>query len=198
MSKLYIAYGSNLNKRQMRRRCPSARPLGKFTLKDARLVFRVYADLDLVPGAEVPCGLWRIDDADERALDNYEGLHRGKHGYYKDYILLKYQGKPEKAMLYLMQEGEGVAPPSSAYAQTIREGYQDFKMNPEFLNAAIKHSWDEKNPSEVIRQRRERQRRREGGSKPAAVVSVPESLALRRQKVTHPILNSNVAVIHGD
>ena len=186
MSKLYVAYGSNLNKRQMRLRCPTARPLGKFTLKDARLVFRVYADLDLIPGTEVPCGLWSINEADERALDAYEG-HGSAAGYYKEYILLRYAGRPRKAMIYLMRAGEGVAPPSQSYVDTIREGYQDFGINEKYLNAAIKHSWDAKDPTDFTRGRRTRQRRREQGRH--AIVTMPESVARHRQQITQETLS---------
>lgn len=179
MAKLYVAYGSNLNKRQMRLRCPTARPLGKFMLKDARLVFRVYADLELEPGAEVPCALWSINAADEQALDRYEG-HGSKMGYYKDEILLRYAGRPRKAMLYLMNAGEGVAPPSKDYAETIRKGYEDFDIDEKYLNAALAHSWEEKDHNDFTRARRERQKGREQGRH--AVIS--EDMALRRQQKT--------------
>lgn len=182
---LHISYGSNLNKRQMRIRCPSARPLGKFLLRDAKLVFRVYADLELIPGAEVPCGLWSIDETDQRRLDDREGTGLS-YGYYKDHILLRYAGKPRKASIYLMKGGEGFAPPSQSYADTIRAGYQDFNLDPRYLNTAIQHSWDEKDPTAMIRGRRARQRDREG--RHSAVVTMPESLALRRQQWFSPIV----------
>ena len=78
MAKLYIAFGSNLSKRQMRQRCPTARPLGKFMLTEARLVFRGVADLEYAPGETVPCGLWSLYASDERALDGYEGVRVSK------------------------------------------------------------------------------------------------------------------------
>ena len=37
MSKYYLAYGSNLNIRQMSHRCPSAIPVGTAIIKDYRL-----------------------------------------------------------------------------------------------------------------------------------------------------------------
>jgi len=166
-------------------RCPTARPLGKFVLKDARLVFRVYADLELEPGAEVPCALWSINEADERALDRYEGFgHRA--GYFKEFILLKYAGRPRKAMLYLMNAGEGVAPPSESYVETIRQGYQDFGIDQRYLDAALRHSWDEKRHNEITRARRAKQKDREQGKH--AVVHVPERLALRRQQITKSVM----------
>ncbi len=182
MTKLYIAFGGNVNKRQMRMRCPTARPLGKFIMRDARLVFRVWADLELKPGAEVPCALWQINDADERALDAYEGVRLAR-GYYKEYIMLRYAGRPRKAMLYLMYSGEGIAPPSQAYFDTIRDGYQDFGMDKKYLNAALKHAWDEKAHTEITRGRRTRQK---DGGVHRAIVTMPESVALRRQQLIVP------------
>ena len=41
MKKYYIAYGSNLNFHQMKRRCPYAYFVGKTTLKGYELVFKI-------------------------------------------------------------------------------------------------------------------------------------------------------------
>ena len=83
-------------------------------------------------------------------------------------------------MLYLMRSDEGLAPPSQAYFDTIRDGYQDFGIDKKFLNAALKHAWDEKQHSEITRGRRERQKQ---GRVHRAVVTMPESVALRRQQM---------------
>ena len=40
MEKLYVAYGSNMNKMQMGQRCPNAKALGKGILKGYTLEFR--------------------------------------------------------------------------------------------------------------------------------------------------------------
>src|ERR1700693_3768222 len=98
MSKLYIAFGSNLAKRQMRQRCPTARPLGKFLLTSARLVFRGVADLECHAGENAPCGLWAINQADEVALDRYEGVGLGRYG--KFHVDLEYLGRPRQAIIY--------------------------------------------------------------------------------------------------
>ena len=173
MTKLYVAYGSNLCKSQMRRRCLSAKPLGRFILKDARLVFRVYADVEYCPGAEVPCGLWSINQADERVLDQYEGTTH-PNGYFKEYLLLKYAGRPRKALIYLMRSADGIAPPSKGYYETVFQGYEDFGLDRKYLDEALQHAWDEKAHSQQTRARRERQRSR------TAVVHMPESLVMRR------------------
>jgi AIG2-like family len=156
MASLMIAYGSNINKAQMRRRCPTARPLGKFLLRDARLVFRGVADLEYIAGAQVPCALWMINADDEAALDMYEGIATGTYFKTRE-IKIEYAGKRRAPVLYLMNS-EGVYPPSQAYVDTIRQGYRDFKMNESFLDEAIRRSFLDKAPDEHTLARRLRQR----------------------------------------
>ena len=40
MKKYYLAYGSNLNIRQMALRCPTAKPVGTAVIKDYELLFK--------------------------------------------------------------------------------------------------------------------------------------------------------------
>lgn len=155
MTKLYIAYGSNLSKRQMRIRCPTARPLGRFMLTKARLVFRVFADLEYDETSQVPCGLWAINRADEEALDRYEGVDAGAYFKSED-IVLTYAGRRRNALVYLMNN-KGVWPPSQRYADTIRQGYKDFKLNDRYLDEALARSFD-KQPNAELLERRARQR----------------------------------------
>ena len=74
MSKLYFAYGSNLNKSQMALRSPTAKALGSAYFPNWRLVFRGVADIEHGDEQDLlPVGIWRIEEADEAALDRYEG-----------------------------------------------------------------------------------------------------------------------------
>ena len=43
---LYAAYGSNLNKAQMQKRCPKSKPFGAIVLDEYRLVFKGVADIE--------------------------------------------------------------------------------------------------------------------------------------------------------
>ena len=75
----YIAYGSNLNVHQMRMRCPSARRIGTSELKGYELLFKgsktgSYLTVEKKPGSSVPVGVWEVTQADEKALDRYEGF----------------------------------------------------------------------------------------------------------------------------
>ena len=76
MSKIYIAYGSNLNKEQMAYRCPTARFLGTGVIEDYELQFKgslhsAFATIAPKEGAQVPVGLWEIQSRDEKRLDLY-------------------------------------------------------------------------------------------------------------------------------
>ena len=63
MSKLYLAYGSNLNKKQMAVRCPTARPVGSAMIYGWELVFRGVADIVKSKDENmcVPVGLWELE-----------------------------------------------------------------------------------------------------------------------------------------
>lgn len=171
--KLYVAYGANINKSAMRRRCVGARPLGRFMLTNARLVFRGAADLEFDPHSTVPCALWLIDEYDERELDRYEGI-AGGHYFKSEEIILKYKGEPTPALIYLMVS-RGVYPPTQDYVNRIRQGYRDFGLDEAYLDAAVKHSYENKDPTDWELQRRARQRRSS-----QRLVRLPEKVALER------------------
>ena len=68
----YIAYGSNLNIRQMRMRCPSARIIGTSVLKDYELLFKgsktgSYLTIEKKEGGVVPVAVWEVTAADEHS-----------------------------------------------------------------------------------------------------------------------------------
>lgn len=61
MKRFYIAYGSNLNVRQMRMRCPDAVIIGTAFIPDYRLLFKGsksgnYLTIDRIPAVEC---LWQ-------------------------------------------------------------------------------------------------------------------------------------------
>lgn len=164
--RLYLAYGSNLNKAEMARRCPDAKPVGWLMLDDARLVFRGVADVIYAPGHQVPCGIWKISRRDEMALDRYEGVAAGFYSKHELDI-----GRGEKALIYMMTD-YGIAPPSVSYVERVREGYQDFGFDENFLEGAVAHAFKEKEHSEQTLERRSRPGHR--------TVAMPEWLALKR------------------
>ena len=76
--KLYVAYGSNLDKMLMKYRCPGARPVYSGHLENWQLIYRgsktgAYASIRYKKGFRVPVGIWEIAADNERSLDMYEG-----------------------------------------------------------------------------------------------------------------------------
>jgi len=90
----YLAYGSNLNVPQMRRRCPTAAILGTAKLRGWELLFRgsktgSYLTIEEREGCEVPVAVWVVTPEDEAALDRYEGF---PGFYYKKEFRVQYKG----------------------------------------------------------------------------------------------------------
>jgi gamma-glutamylcyclotransferase len=151
----YWAYGSNLDHSQMANRCPAAKPFAPLYLDNGALVFRGIADVVTREGSQIAGGLWQITPACERALDTYEGV-AGKL-YSKEYLTLRIGKKTVKCLYYKMvRKGSsplGVSPPWEGYLNGIIQGYKDFGLDLTLLNAALEHSWSNKNKTEAIKRR---------------------------------------------
>ena len=146
-SKLYLAYGSNLNLRQMAHRCPGAELLGYTYLENTRLIYRgslsgYYLSIEDAAGCRVPCGVFRITPQDERSLDRYEG-------YPNFYGKVTYKGLPLyamdgtlrpgsiDAMAYRLPCSSPAGLPIPYYIRICREGYLDFGFDPAYLDQAL-------------------------------------------------------------
>ena len=147
----YLAYGSNLNVRQMMIRCPSARMIGTATIEDYRLMFKgsktgSYLTIEPEEGCSVPVGVWEVSEADELALDRYEGFPTF---YYKKELELPITGirtgkvRSRKAFVYIMHEDRLLGVPSNMYMRICMEGYMDFGFNYDTLWEAYEYSRQE-------------------------------------------------------
>jgi hypothetical protein len=177
--KLYLSYGSNLCIKAMRQRCPDASPVlnkkGKpkhHMLSNAKLVFRGVADIDFCPGSRAPVGLWWISERDEAALDRFEGYPQS---YQKFHIWMD-AAKTRQGLIYLMSDRKGIHPPLDYYFATLETGYRNFGIDRSYLEDAVVHSYNEKNPSKQTIARRERQRK----SSHPKLVPLPESVQIAR------------------
>lgn len=138
MNKYYIAYGSNLNKRQMKMRCPTAKVVGNGYLYDYGLVFRVYATIEPSVGDKVPVTVWEIDEPCEQSLDRYEGYPRL---YDKEHMDVEVDGKIYRAMVYIMnEEVREYSFPHSQYMYVVKEGYEDMGLDTKYLSAALQRT----------------------------------------------------------
>ena len=147
----YLAYGSNLNVRQMMIRCPSARMIGTAPIEDYRLMFKgsktgSYLTIEPEEGCSVPVGVWEVSEADELALDRYEGFPTF---YYKKELELPITGirtgkvRHRKAFVYIMHEDRLLGVPSNMYMRICMEGYMDFGFNYDTLWEAYEYSRQE-------------------------------------------------------
>ena len=134
--KFYIAYGSNLNFRQMRMRCPQAKPVGSVILEDYELLFHGVATIAPKAGSSVPCGLWLISKKDEIALDRYEGW---PNLYRKEKVEVQFGKRQMQVMTYIMNTGSP-HPPTQRYHHTILQGYWDFDLDMTVLTEAVRKS----------------------------------------------------------
>lgn len=136
--KKYIAYGSNLNIKQMGVRCPTAKVVETTVIKDYQLTFKNVATIEPKQGSEVPIVVWDIDEQSEKALDKYEGY---PYLYRKEYIEIVINGKTEKGMVYIMNKGEP-AYPNRYYYDVILQGYNDVGLDTAYLEDAIKDTYN--------------------------------------------------------
>ena len=127
----YIAYGSNLNFKLMRSRCPRAKPV--FYLNGIRvnklfgwkLVFNRYANIIKDNQSFVPIGLWKITKHCEKELDVYEYFP-------KLYSKIHFKYNSIKTMTYIMNSNK-LLKPSNTYMKLINQGYKDFGLDPDLL-----------------------------------------------------------------
>lgn len=144
----YIAYGSNLNIRQMRRRCPSARIIGTSEVPSYELLFKgsktgSYLTIEPREGSSVPVAVWEVTEKDELALDQYEGF---PNFYYKAEMTLPINGirsgkiRERTVFVYIMHENRAIGTPSISYLRTCLEGYDDFGFDSKILMNAYLES----------------------------------------------------------
>lgn len=143
MSKrLYVAYGSNLNIRQMKYRCPTAKLYGTGVIDNYELQFKgqphgAFATIAPKDGSSVPIAVWEIQARDEMSLDRYEGY---PSHYFKQNVPVQLDGEEVNAMVYIMNLKMGFGLPSPHYYQTVYEGYNDCGLNTDVLNKALADS----------------------------------------------------------
>ena len=133
MNNFYFAYGANLNRAGMRRRCPNAVALKSLYLRDWQLAFSGVATVLPAKGHSVPGALWQITDECEASLDHFEGF---PDLYRKRY--LKQDG--HNIMFYVMNT-DSISPPASSYLSTIREGYNNWRLPTTALQQAVQESY---------------------------------------------------------
>lgn len=147
MKKMYLAYGSNLNVRQMRYRCPGAEIVGTAAIRNYELMFKgslsgSYMTIEKKRGGKVPVAVWEVSVENERALDRYEGFPTFYYKKEMDINVKLLDGTIERraAFVYIMHEERPLGMPSESYMDICREGYEEFGFDDKFLRAALERS----------------------------------------------------------
>ncbi len=141
-TKYYIAYGSNMDERQMAFRCPHARLVGKSVVEGYELLFKgsqsgSYATIEPKESSVVPVLIWQITKSDERNLDIHEGYPTF---YYKKNLKVMVEGEELTAMVYIMDEKRKLGIPSDRYYGVLKRAYHKFGFDLVILKWAFNKS----------------------------------------------------------
>ena len=149
-TKFYLAYGSNLNIRQMGYRCPGAVPIGTAVIPDYELLYKgsrncAFLTIEPKDGSKVPVGVWEVSPENERELDLYEGFPTF---YYRKEMQVEVRMtdgtvRELPAFVYIMHEDRQMGKPSPGYIRTCEEGYRDFEFDQKYLDEAYEKSTKE-------------------------------------------------------
>jgi len=136
--KYYFAYGSNMNFKQMKERCPDARFLKRAYLEGYRFVYDGYsktrkgavANIVEAEGKEVWGGLFEVSEECIKSLDSYEGY---PISYKRKVLTVKDdKGNTYEAIVYL-REPQQKGKPSEEYRKMVLEGAKDCGLPEEYI-----------------------------------------------------------------
>jgi cation transport regulator ChaC len=128
----YFAYGSNMSRASMRKRCPNATAIGPAALAGYRfaIVAEGYASVMPRAGATVHGVLWRLTPRDLAALNAYESLASGL--YCRATLPVGVAGRQILAMVYVARSrGEGRPRPD--YLELIVRAAREWKLPPDYV-----------------------------------------------------------------
>lgn len=142
MKKYYIAYGSNMDERQMAVRCRNAVLVGTGFIQGYELLFKgsltgCYATIEPKAGSCVPVTLWMISRADEKRLDRYEGFPTF---YYKKDVKVQTGNGTITGLVYIMHEDRHCGMPFPWYYEQMDQDYQKFGFDRAILKKALETS----------------------------------------------------------
>jgi cation transport regulator ChaC len=136
---IYFAYGSNMDRSGMTRRCPGARALGPAMLSG----YRFYVGLDgwgsVAPnaGRTVHGVLWRLTPRDIAALHACELLHQGL--YDTRYLPVRYGKRRVRAMIYILRRrAPGI--PRPGYVEMIAAAARGWKLPEPYVRSVERWS----------------------------------------------------------
>ncbi len=135
---LYFAYGSNMDREQIRERCPESRFITTGRLKDFRLVFSRWsedwgggvADIEPSEGDVVEGVVYEISANDLSSLDSYEGYPLD---YFRAYVEVMTPGGAELTVFAYFANPMGVYLPTRRYLMSLKKGALEHGLSPEYI-----------------------------------------------------------------
>lgn len=130
---LYFAYGVNMDREAMSRRCPHSHALGRARLAGYRFVIMSDGFASVAPdrGSSVHGALWDLALADVRALDAFEEVARGR--YAKRYMpVLREPFGSARALVYIGCDAKEGAPRRDYFAGVLAAA-RDFGLPAQYI-----------------------------------------------------------------
>ena len=146
---LYFAYGSNLDWKQMKDRCPSAQFVCRAVIHEYRLAFtrrsksRNCGVADIIPdkGNEVWGVVYQISERDVGALDQSEGYSPSRKGDENAYVREDFHvfeegnmAKPLLVAVYVANKQENPPLPNNDYKKLIVEGAKYWHLPEDYID----------------------------------------------------------------
>ena len=128
-NRFYFAYGANMSMDSMSWRCPNARPVGAFELRDWELEFYSHANIRESTGSRVPGVLWAITDDCEHSLDAFEG--------FPDYYTKRSWVQDGRHIMFYEMADFKRGQPTPGYISDIRTSYHYWHLPVQYLNQIV-------------------------------------------------------------
>ncbi len=128
----YFAYGSNMNRAAMKRRCPQARAIGPATLAGYTFFVGIDGWASVAPsaGETVHGVLWELSPRCVAALHAYELLHAGL--YEVRHLPVRIGARLMPAMVYLLRRRKPGLP-KPGYVETVAAAARDWNLPEDYV-----------------------------------------------------------------
>lgn len=136
---LYFAYGSNMQRAAMARRCPTARAIGPAQLTGYEFFVGIdgWGSVKPRPGCTVYGVLWRLTPRDIAALHAYELLHKGL--YDVRHLPVRLGSRRFAAMIYLLRR-RVPGRPKPGYVEMIAAAARGWKLPERYIRSVERWS----------------------------------------------------------
>jgi hypothetical protein len=131
---LYFAYGSNMNRSAMARRCPGAQAIGPARLDNYQFFVGIegWGSVKPNPDATVHGILWRLTPRDIAALHAYELLHAGLYEVRR--LPVRSGAQLQSAMIYLLRR-RATGRPKPGYVELIAAAARTWKLPEDYVRS---------------------------------------------------------------